>query len=72
MQVNVNLPLFGYMVECKRKDLDGDEATFYVKVNSYSDGDALDEARKYLEMYFTDCEVVKVETSYKYPFIGVI
>ena len=73
MQINyMQLPLFGYTIECKRKDLDSDEAVFHIKINSYSDDDALDETRKYLEIYFTDCEVVKVDKTYDKPFSGVL
>lgn len=72
MKVMMNLPLFGYLVECKRKDLEGESALFYIKVNSYTEAEALEEVKKYVADNYTDCEAVKVDKTYKYPFIGVI
>ena len=72
MKVMMNLPLFGYLVECKRKDLEGESALFYIKVNSYTEAEALEEVRRYIADRYIDCEVVKVDTTYSYPFMGII
>ena len=71
MGYNDSLPVMGFMVKCKRKDIEEDNI-FYLKVNAFQDAEALYLAQEYVENHLCDCVVVEIETVYNRGFTGVL
>ena len=69
MQFGEPLLIRGFVISYKKK---GVKEPMYLKVNAYSDGEALAMAKKYVEDNLQDCEVVGLETTYKTGFTGVL
>lgn len=69
MEFGEPLIIRGYLVSYKRKDI---EEPMFLKVNAFSDQEALNVAKKYVADNFEDCEVIGIQTSYKFGFTGVL
>ena len=65
----VQLPVFGFTVECK----DGEGNLFYIKINTYSESEAIQEVTQFVNNNYSGaCIVVRIDKSYTEPFTGII
>lgn len=71
MGYNDGLPLMGFIIKCKRTDIEEDNV-FYLKVNAFQETEALYMAQEYVNNHLVDCVVVETEARYNKGFSGVI